>query len=1044
MSVQLLDDNGNPINGSGKSKILDDNGNEIQNHPSAGIWDFVDSLDEGRKNFLQNHPVINRLLVGDKVDPNGYKVVGPEFPHIPGVAKGADWLADKIDNPQGEGGFYHGLAAGMVHGVGSILGGPLTPLPASGFGGNVTKSTDFNPDIIDANFKSENIPVSESVISSSPKQLGTGDINLPSEQSLPNLPHEFAPVDAEVAPDVKSTSIATKSPEESGYERILAKGGSESLEQIPPTWEHLDGDGNKIGDDNISNNKSNQPNIISDETGNPIKVYHGTVNKNININDLNPDSPNVRPSSAGIKGISFTSDQGYASGFTRIPGTKVGEQKGRILSGYISMGNPLDITDAIKNGQEQGLSFGDAKREALKSLTPEHDGVIFRGNDYNPDEYIVRSNKQIHSELPITQSVGDGSTSDNITKLSNPSAPEPEHQLLVPTQQPDTIHNQDGVQDGFKEPNFPNDVKVPDNEPSSPNDISTYDSQFNSMHKILNKYPETAGISKVLTDAADVKPRWLYGQFRQFENVSKGLSKSDRQTLGVLINHGTSDIAFNQTHNITPDMIDRANQAKSLFDDVHKFMLSMGVKGNQNTTDLGYLAQYLPHMERGPAGLVENIKNIWSHYLGRENPLYKVMFDTSSKVPMSDSIGDMFGKGTSTDPWSAFTMSRNDKMNPADIEWDYNKIVPAYLESVAKVAFDGPAVAKAEALLKQNADKMPPRVKEVAKAAITNFSGYEPNPVLNEHLNVLTRTIARKTAQSLISFNPGVHLLHAGEIPANIFPELGPKYTGIGIKELTTNAFSNYEEMARLGLLQDEVKPMSFKTIGEKIDSIGYYRSYVESLVKGIAYRGAKAKYLDMGMSSSEATRLAIKDAKDMTLTVDKSRQMMGLTSESKIVGGPFNRLAGQFKGIPLKFVEQQEDFLKALINNPKAAGPYIKVISALAGSAAAYEGGKEINRKLIHAVNPTDLATGAVMGPTASLFARMAQDVGLAAKAYKSGNNEQMKNYFLQSLVDGAAWLMPGGNMIKRNLPNSIVKPGSSNAGKNRPMRLKFTNARP
>ena len=133
---------------------------------------------------------------------------------------------------------------------------------------------------------------------------------------------------------------------------------------------------------------------VLDKTGQPLTVYHGSVSPDVTGSKLNPNQPPVRPRS-GPNGIYFTSNAQSAYNYIRMPGAGIKGPKGRVIPANIRMNNPLDITDAIKKGQKKGLSFGEAKRKALEDLTPDHDGVIFRGDDYNPDEYIVFSADQI-------------------------------------------------------------------------------------------------------------------------------------------------------------------------------------------------------------------------------------------------------------------------------------------------------------------------------------------------------------------------------------------------------------------------------------------------------------------------------------------------------------------------------------------------------------------------------------------------------------------------------------------------------------------------
>jgi hypothetical protein len=136
--------------------------------------------------------------------------------------------------------------------------------------------------------------------------------------------------------------------------------------------------------------------ILSDSSGQPMTVYHGSTSSAVtDATMLNPSVTPVRPRPGQLNGVYFTSNPEAASGYTRVPGTGLKGPKGRVIAANIRMKNPLDITKAITSGQRKGLSFGDAKREALKAVTSAHDAVIFRGDRSNADEYLVFSRDQI-------------------------------------------------------------------------------------------------------------------------------------------------------------------------------------------------------------------------------------------------------------------------------------------------------------------------------------------------------------------------------------------------------------------------------------------------------------------------------------------------------------------------------------------------------------------------------------------------------------------------------------------------------------------------
>ena len=142
-------------------------------------------------------------------------------------------------------------------------------------------------------------------------------------------------------------------------------------------------------------NQYTDADTIKDKSGKPLTVYHGSVSRDVDAESLDPTKDPVRPRPGQLTGVYFTSDPHAASGYTRVPGAGIKTPPGRVISAHLKMKNPLNITKSIKEGRKKGLSFGDAKRNALKAVTPGHDGVIFEGDSYNADEYLVFRKEQI-------------------------------------------------------------------------------------------------------------------------------------------------------------------------------------------------------------------------------------------------------------------------------------------------------------------------------------------------------------------------------------------------------------------------------------------------------------------------------------------------------------------------------------------------------------------------------------------------------------------------------------------------------------------------
>lgn len=122
--------------------------------------------------------------------------------------------------------------------------------------------------------------------------------------------------------------------------------------------------------------------------GQPLTLYHGSTAKGMTPATLNPDAQRVRAVTTP-RGVAFTSDERTAHG---TPG---GGKFGSVVKANLVMHNPLDITKDVKAGQKKGMTFGDAKRAALGKLTSAHDGMIFRGDHYNHDEYVAFEKHQI-------------------------------------------------------------------------------------------------------------------------------------------------------------------------------------------------------------------------------------------------------------------------------------------------------------------------------------------------------------------------------------------------------------------------------------------------------------------------------------------------------------------------------------------------------------------------------------------------------------------------------------------------------------------------
>lgn len=514
---------------------------------------------------------------------------------------------------------------------------------------------------------------------------------------------------------------------------------------------------------------------------------------------------------------------------------------------------------------------------------------------------------------------------------------------------------------------------------SNPRGMSGFRAETTSPHIAMKNFPESRAVIEPILNSNDEKYKWLATIQREFADVSKGLELPEREQLMRVMN--------GEKVNASPDIMARAARAKSLTDSVYELA--------QSKTDdkIGFIDNYITHMQRQPRGFIENAKAIIEHHIGKESPLYKVFTGDEAATKPGTGIGDFYNKGMG-DPSSPFIESRTG--NIRELETDYNRIMPIYLESMAKVIHDKPAVEAALEGLKKIPDGTV--LKEYLRGYVQNYSRYDSDPLLANKWNALANQIATRNAQSVISFNPIIHMYHAGQLPANVWPELGTKYSAHGLKEFLSSPHKNYQELARNGLFSGQIRPMSFQTPEQKFDSVGYFMNMVESIVKGTGYYGFKQKFLDEGMSEADAVMRAIQETKNVTATVDPARHMRYFTPESNMKGGQFSRLLKQYHQIPAKLVEQFSHAASNFKEDPAKLARYLIGTSIAAGGAAA-------GAHTLH-INPTQQILDFAGGGGGQFGRVMTNIFRMLAKGDVIGATKQ-----------AAEWATPGGASIKKGM---------------------------
>lgn len=519
-------------------------------------------------------------------------------------------------------------------------------------------------------------------------------------------------------------------------------------------------------------------------------------------------------------------------------------------------------------------------------------------------------------------------------------------------------------------PHIPNDASeavIPKAGQAKPMDIGKLDigmtqAELNSPNKVLLNYETTRPIVEAIVGAQDRKLPWINATLTKAAPFVDGLGNDQLSMLGKVLD------GVMRPEDVTPDIAQRAAGLRSILDAIHE---QIPPKSRPNMKDVGYLDNYFTHV----ANEDPQQKSLLSYFFGKKPELGKE----------SGSLNDLYEQGLG-DPNSPFVKTRTGDLT--DINYNAKQVIRAYVQSIARTIFDKPAVSIATDALKNVPEES--NLKDLATWYIKNYSGYDAEQSLHKVWAGFANNLSQKTARSFLDWNVPLHMLHLGEVPASVFPELGAKYTAIGMKDLP----KNIGDMAQNGLIQGEVIPPSFRTLGEKYQTASQFFNVVERIVKGIAYGGAKQKFLDAGDSPEVAKIKAIAATKDMTYMVDPARKMKGLSPESNIMGGELASITGnQFRGVPFKIVEQYKNIIKNTKNDPAKTARLIAGASLAASGAAA-------------GAHTFHMNVGSLISPTLwGAFGNAMKDV-----AVDLGRGDLGK-----AITDTVLWATPGGQQLKK-----------------------------
>lgn len=516
-------------------------------------------------------------------------------------------------------------------------------------------------------------------------------------------------------------------------------------------------------------------------------------------------------------------------------------------------------------------------------------------------------------------------------------------------------------------------------------DISAFRAEFGSADRTLESRPESAPIVKSITEANDQKMSFIASTMRELLPSVEGLDKPSRLLLYKALE--------GQTDGIPPEILQRAGSARKILDTIFD---AAKIKSGKN---INYLQDYITHIEKmGNDDLASGLKQIFDYHLGKDNPLAQLF--TSSEYNIKNkggSEGDIMERGLGN-PDSPFRKERLGKIN--ELEQDPLKLFRVYVESMGKLIYDAPAVAEAKKALgslpDSNTDGTANRLKDLAQWYIKNYTRYDAYEGLNDAWNQFARQVNRTTSRSMLGFSTGLQSLHAARLVGNLWPELGTKYGTYGLSVIKDQPIQAWHEAAKLGLLQNEIMPFAFKTAGEKFDSVSNFLSAADYMDKAVGYHGFKKMFMDQGLSEPQAQLKALAATKRASLTSDPARPIRALNEEG--ASGAATKLAGLYKTVPIKMVEQYMNIASQAKSDPAKAARLVTGIGLLLAGA-------EAGAHVFH-LSPSQFALQ-MGGAFGSVMTKIGKDLA--------------KGDWQQAAMDTALWVTPGGMSVKRQYQNGL-----------------------
>lgn len=496
-----------------------------------------------------------------------------------------------------------------------------------------------------------------------------------------------------------------------------------------------------------------------------------------------------------------------------------------------------------------------------------------------------------------------------------------------------------------------------------------------SQDRVLSSYDSTRPISSILTGAQDKASAWISTTLRQASEPLHGLSRRGRFNVGKILDT-YDDPQLAPANLYSASEIGAAVRVKQVLNQIWSQA--------QMQAPLGKISSYWTHIERAVGSdpsLLKGIQQTIEYHMGGKG-MRKWFSDWFKQEELSGQSGGAVVDTIRT-PDSPFRRARTGALT--DIDYDPRRVLPAYIESMAKVIHDRPALEQARGIVE---DMPPSRLREYAEKSIRNFSNFSVYPEFQQAWDRFGGWIGRQTGRAMVGFYPGIQTLHLARVPL-LLTEMKPMDWAAGVAEVARHPIASFQEVARMGLLPNFVEPWDMMHAGGKLDAVANLFGVADFLDRAIAYKGFSRQFLREGMTAQEAHWKAISESKKMSFFVDRTRAVGAFTGEGGY--GAVTRLAMQFKHQPIKMVEYFTSVAQELRANPMKAARLAAITTGLMLTA------QQSGLRVWH-LGPTLLE---LSGASFSVVTKAVQKL---AKGDVEG-----------ALAEILAWSVPGGYEIER-----------------------------